>query len=106
MGKSQKRRQPAKPDPTKPRAEELEIRRKQGRIDAQRAAAEKEGRTLKVTQEDRQLRAEQGRLMRIRANTPGTPEYINRQRQREDAKAEEGAWESAQDPETYNSEDW
>ncbi|MER6177812.1 hypothetical protein [Streptosporangium sp. NPDC001681] len=105
MGKSQKRRQPAKPDPAKPSAEELEVRRKQGKIDAQRAAAKKEGKTLKVTQEERALRAQQGKFMRIRANTSGTPEYQNRQRQREAAKTDEAIWESAHAPETYDSED-
>lgn len=106
MGKSQKRRQSAKPDPAKPSAEELEVRRKLGKIDAERAAAKKEGRTLKVTQEERELRAKQGKFMRVRANTPGTPEYLNRQRQREAAETDEAIWNSAHDPETYNSDDW
>lgn len=44
--------------------------------------------------------------MRARANTPGTAEYANRQRQREEAKNEEAIWESAHDPETFNSEGW
>ena len=44
--------------------------------------------------------------MRVRANTAGTPEYQNRQRQREAAKTDEAIWESAHDPETYDSDDW
>ncbi|MER6831172.1 hypothetical protein ABT352_34645 [Streptosporangium sp. NPDC000563] len=81
MGKSQKRHQPAKPNPAKPSANELRVRRKQGEIDAKRAAAEKEGRPSKVTQEEQEFRTKQGNLMRARANTPGTHEYVNRQRQ-------------------------
>ncbi|WP_405140674.1 hypothetical protein OG589_27370 [Sphaerisporangium sp. NBC_01403] len=106
MGKSQKRRQPAKPDPAKPSVEELEIRRKLGKQDAQRAEAEKQGRKLKVSQEERELRAKQGKFMRVRSKTPGTPEYLNRQRQREAAKTDEAIWNSAHDPETFNSDDW
>ncbi|GGK62615.1 hypothetical protein Ppa06_21090 [Planomonospora parontospora subsp. parontospora] len=106
MGKSQKQRQPAKPDPAKPSAEELKVRKRLGEIASQRAVAEKQGRKLKVTQEERELRAKQGKFMRIRANTPGTPEYLNRQRQRQAAKTDEAIWNSAHDPETFNSDDW
>ncbi|MFI6509637.1 hypothetical protein ACIBCT_18680, partial [Streptosporangium sp. NPDC050855] len=73
---------------------------------SKRAAAEKEGKTLKVTQEERALRAQQGKFMRARANTAGTPEYQNRQRQRQAAKTDEAIWQSAHDPETYDSNDW
>ncbi|MGW5155136.1 hypothetical protein [Nonomuraea wenchangensis] len=110
-GESQKRRQPAKseqanPDPAQPSAEELRIRRRLGEIASQRAAAEKLGRKLKVTQEERELRAGQGKFMRIRAKTPGTPEYRNRQHQREAAQTDEAIWNTAHDPETFNSDDW
>ncbi|MER7128643.1 hypothetical protein [Streptosporangium saharense] len=106
MGKSQKQRQAAKPDPAKPSAEELKVRRRLGEIASRRAAAEMQGRKLKVTQEEQELRAKQGKFMRLRANTPGTPEYLNRQHQREAAKTDEGIWNSAHDPETFNSDDW
>jgi len=81
MGKSQKRHQSAKPDPAQPSAKELKVRRTQREIDTKRAADEKEGRTSKVTQQEREFRTKQGNLMRARANTPGTHEYVNRQRQ-------------------------
>jgi hypothetical protein len=54
----------------------------------------------------KELRAEQGKFARTRANTPGTAEYVNRQRQREAAKIDEAIWNSAHDPETFNSDDW
>ncbi|WP_449062057.1 hypothetical protein [Planomonospora algeriensis] len=114
-GKAQKQRQttkhetkPAKvkSDPAKPSAEELKVRRRLGEIASARAEAEKQGRKLKVSQEERELRAKQGKFMRIRANTPGTPEYLNRQRQREAAETDEAIWNSAHDPETFDSDDW
>ncbi|MER5623682.1 hypothetical protein ABT061_21865 [Streptosporangium sp. NPDC002544] len=101
MGKSKKQRQSAQPS-----AEELEVRQKLGQFAAQHAAAAKQERELKVSQEEQQLRRRQGKFMRVRANTPGTAEYANRQRQREESKTDDAIRESAHDPETFNSDDW
>ncbi|WP_431897164.1 hypothetical protein [Nonomuraea sp. bgisy101] len=106
MGKPHKR-QPAKPDlETATSAEELAMRRAQSEHDARRAAAEKQGQEWKIPPREKERRATQAALSRGRARTPGTPEFKNRERQREAAREDEAIWNSAHDPETFGSEDW
>ncbi|MET9344744.1 hypothetical protein [Nonomuraea sp. NPDC003804] len=106
MGKSHKRGQQAKSDPAQPSADELALRRAQSKYAAQRAGAEKHGQRSKVTPEEKEFRARQAAFSRDRARTPGTPEFKNRERQREAARTEEAIWNSTRDPETFESEEW